>query len=62
MEPQEIEITIENGYYTVNWWTPESGDLICDLCGDCAGWRKSREDWLKNGVVNTCPHANPFCG
>jgi len=60
MEPQEIEVTIEDGYYTVNWWTPESGDLICDLCGECVGWRKV--SFLDTGKVNTCPHANPFCG
>jgi hypothetical protein len=59
---QEIEITVENGEIVVDWWTPESGDLICDICGKCEGWRKVQENWFKSGSVNTCPHANPYCG
>lgn len=57
---EEIEVTIENGVITIDWWTPEVGDLICDLCGECVGWRE--KGFLTTGVVNTCPHANPYCG
>ena len=57
---EEINITVENGEIVVDWWTPEAGDLICDLCGECVGWREV--GFLKTGVANTCPHANPYCG
>ena len=38
-EPTElIEVTITGDEARFDWWTKGIGDVICDSCGDCAGW------------------------
>ncbi len=61
---EPVRIVIKDGRFTVHWWTPAIGDILCSpkMCTDrmwetCGGWR---------GRVGEkdihCINANPWCG
>jgi len=55
-EPTElIEVTITGDEARFDWWTKGIGDVICDSCGDCAGWASPERP-------PDCFVSNPYCG
>lgn len=53
---REFEIRIQRGGLVFcSWWTPEVGDVCCEMCGQCPGWRTDQ-------VPSTCTNGNPWCG
>ena len=56
IQPQTITIDcLPDGRVSADWWTPDTGDILCGLCGKCGGWRSKDKD-------RTCAAGNQWCG
>lgn len=49
-----VGVTIKDGQIVAEWWTPDIADLLCLMCRECEGWRKT--------PPLDCEVASRYCG
>jgi len=52
----------ENGRLVIEWWTPETADVVCSICGQCPGWRERSRNLVLNLSLFPCPVCSIYCG
>jgi len=57
-----MELQLKDGKLIIEWWTPETADLACAVCGQCVGWRERTANPSLNLSLPPCPVCSIYCG
>jgi len=58
-----IELNIKpNGTVETPWWTPETAEYICEICGKKGTEACQEPVEGSNFSIIKCVNANPYCG